>query len=297
VAWGILCIIAGDLCGILMDVIAKELAHRYPVEQIVWGRYVFNLAFIPFLAGNPLSLASWRRICFTRRPVLQLCRSLLLVASTYFFFLALKYVPLADATAVSFAEPFLVALFSRLILREMAGRRRWIALTIGFAGVLIVIRPGPGMASPMILLPLLMALLGALYVISTRLISRSDGMLTSLFYSCLGGAVVTSFLVPARWTALQPWDWAMLVALGALGGLLHVLVIRAYTLVSGVIASPFRYLSLVTSAVAGYCFFGDVPDRWTVVGASIIAATGLYIVLHETRLARLDARKVIARQP
>lgn len=303
--YGILCLVAAGFVFSFFNAIVKHLSQELPVPEVAWGRYAFHLVFALLYAGiaprfstgipergagrkeHPGRWAApWREMLRTRRPGLQFLRSLLMLATTLMFFLAVSYIDLASATAVAFVEPLVITILSHFLLRERVGPRRWVAVAAGFAGVLIVIRPGFGMVHPAILLPLLSASLGAGYNVLTRVVARHDGNSTSLFYAALLGCVVLSCFMPFIWQAPNPAQWLLLAALGLCGGIAHTLVIRAFSYASASVIAPFIYLQLLWASAIGYFWFGSLPALTTWAGGAVIIATGLYVAHRERIRAR-----------
>jgi len=278
---GILLLLAAGLVFSSMDATGKHLTKSLPVVEITWGRYLFHLLALPlFLGGRSLGTA-----IRSARPGLQLLRSALLMGSTFIFFLAVKYIPLGDATAIGFVGPLIVTALSVPLLGERVGARRWTAVCIGFASVLIIIRPGVGMVSWAAALPLASTVCFALYQISTRILSRSDSPATTYFYSATVGLAVTSAFLLRDWQTPSPADWAALVYLGLMGGLSHYLLIRAFAIAPASLLAPFAYCQLIWSITIGFFWFGDFPDRWTFAGAALVAASGLYVLYRERQVA------------
>ena len=264
---------------VCMNVEAKLLAGSVPVVQIVWARTLVHTVFVVALFGPR---HGWWRLFVTRRPATQLTRSLLLLVSTSLFFTAIGKVPLADATAVSFTSPLLVAALAGPMLGERVDLRHWLAIGAGFAGALIVIRPTGGATNPYLFLVLGNSACYAAYQILTRRVAAFDRPETSVTYSALIGTLVLSVVAPLSFKAPAGLsEWGMLATLGLLGGLGHYLVARGLTLGPASILSPFHYAQLVGAAAMGFLVFGDVPSAWTWVGASIIIASGLYIAWRE----------------
>ncbi len=274
---GVLLMLAAGLAFTGMDAVAKHLTQSYPVLQVTWGRYFFHLLTLPLFLGG-IGLGALVR---TRRPALQIARSALLLGATVLFFLAIKFIPLADATAIGFVSPLLVTALSVPLLGETVGIRRWTAVVIGFASVLIIVRPGFGMVHWAAVLPLLVAACFALYQISTRILSRSDGAATTLFYSATVGLAVTSILAPFDWRWPDLAGWLYLALLGGLGGGSHYLMIRAFALAPASLLAPYSYVQLVWAMAIGFLWFGDLPDGWTLIGGAIIAASGIYVLYRE----------------
>lgn len=278
---GILLLLASGLGFVLMDATGKHLTASLPVVEIAWGRYLFHLLALPLFLGGQRLRPALRSV----RPGLQILRSALLLASTVCFFLAVKYIPLADATAIGFVAPLLTTALSVALLGEQVGLRRWAAVVVGFASVIVIIRPGFGMQHWAMVLPVVTAACFALYQIATRILSRSDSAATTYFYSAIVGMVVTSALVPFEWRTPDLAGWLWLAFLGFMGGLSHYLLIRAFAVAPASLLAPFAYAQLIWSIVVGYLWFGDFPDLWTLTGSAIICASGLYVLYRERRLA------------
>jgi drug/metabolite transporter (DMT)-like permease len=249
--------------------------------EVSWGRYLFHFAMMPLFLGGQSFAAALR----TNRPGLQFIRSCLLLGSTYYFFLAVKYIPLATATSIGFIAPLLVTALSVPLLGERVGPRRWAAVLIGFASVFIIIRPGFGMIHWAVAMPVVTAGCFSLYQITTRILSRSDTAATTFFYSATVWFVVTSALVPFEWVTPDLAGWLGLAALGLTGGLAHYLMIRAFSAAPASHLAPFGYLQLVWAVLIGFAWFGDFPDVWTFVGSAVIVVSGLYVLYRERRVA------------
>jgi len=269
-------------CFAMLDTTAKYLNLYMSTLQVVWARYTGAFLF-PFIVSNP-----WTRPGLTRtnRPALQIARSVLLLASTLCNFLALRYLQLAEAIALVFSTPFFVAALSGPMLGEWVHWRRWTAITVGFLGVLVVTRPGAGSFQPAALLSLTAALCYAVYSITTRILARTDSNETTLFYSNIVGALALLPVVPFVWTTpSDPLVITLMVATGAMGSFGHYLLIAAHRLAPAAVLSPFIYTEIVLVTAAGFLVFGDVPNRFTLTGAAIVVASGLYI-LHRERAVR-----------
>ena len=266
----------------LLDTAAKFLSVQMPTSQIVAARYVsaFILALVLI---NPVTHP---RLLVTRRPVLQIVRSVLMLATTAFNFIALRYLQLDQTLSIMFSTPFLIALLAGPILGESLDWRRWAAIGIGFAGVLLVTRPGAGGIHPAALFSVIGALSYALYAIMTRALSRLDTNETTLFYSNLVGLVVMVPILPFVWTPPQDaLSWVLMLVTGIFGGLGHYLLIVGHRLAPASVLSPFIYSQMVWMIALGYFVFGDVPNHWTMAGAAIVMASGLYLIHRERRRA------------
>jgi drug/metabolite transporter (DMT)-like permease len=269
-------------CFSFLDADAKYLGRHMDVLEVVWARYTF--AFIFALAwSNPIRRPG---MLSSARPVLQIARSALLLGSTWLNFFAIKYLQLDQALTIIFATPFLVAALAGPVLGEWVGPRRWAAIGVGFLGVLVVTRPGFSAIHPAALLTACGTLCYALYSLATRILARTDSNETTLFYSNLVGVVVMTPIVGFVWTTPDSVLIALLMLVaGALASLGHFLLIAAHRLAPASLLSPFIYSQLAWTVALGFFVFGDVPNRWTMAGAGIVIASGLYL-LHRERVRR-----------
>lgn len=275
---GVLWMLLTTLFFVSLDATAKYLVAHYPVVEVVWARFAFHMGFVIIVLSRQLRVHA-----FTRRPWLQLARSLLLLVTTLLFFFGVKLLPLADATAIMFLAPILVTVLAIPLLGEQVGARRWAAVIVGFIGALIVVRPGTGVMGVGAWLLLTAACCNALYQIITRKLRVADGPLTTLLYTALVGSVLLTLVVPVVWVTPQPAHWPLFALLGVFGGAGHFTLIKAFQRAPAAAVAPLSYTSLVWAIGFGYLLFGDLPDRWTVIGAAIIAGGGLYI-LHRERV-------------
>jgi drug/metabolite transporter (DMT)-like permease len=271
-------------CFSVLDAIAKYLnLHMSPVE-VAWARYTGAFLF-PFVLANPWTRP---RLAATRRPALQIGRSMLLLCSTLCNFTALRYLQLDEALALTFSTPFFVAALSGPLLGEWVGWRRWTAIGVGFFGILVVTRPGIGNFHPAAFLSLAGAVLYAFYFITTRILARTDSNETTLFYSNVVGAVALAPALPFVWSAPgDPLVIALMVGTGAVASFGHYLLIAAHRLAPVAVLAPFIYTQIVLVIVLGFLVFGDLPSRWTLAGAAIVIGSGLYI-FHRERAAKGD---------
>lgn len=284
VSWqrGVAYMLLATACFSMLDMSAKLMVRDLSVVQAVWGRYVFNfLLFAPIL----LLRRSPARLVRTQRLGLQLLRSVFLIGSTFAFWLGLVYLPLAEAVTIGFVSPLLVTALSVPLLGEKVGIHRWSAVCVGLLGVLVIVRPGFGAMHWAALMPLLTAFCYALYQIQTRILSRTDEALTSLFYGALGGAALTSLAVPFVWIWPTWQQWLAFAWLGLLGTVGHFLLIRGFTAAPASVLAPFNYSGLLWAVLLGWLVFGDLPDAWTLIGAALIVSGGLY-TLHRERKRR-----------
>ncbi len=276
---GVLYVLAAWLLFACMDAGSKQLAESYSVVQILWLRFIALTAIAFWLARRAGGNAALR----TRRFWLQSTRSVLLVVEIGLFIWTITVLPLANAHAIVAVTPLLVTALSVPLLGERVGRRRWSAIGIAFIGMLIILRPGLGAVQPMALVALLCALMFALYQILTRIVSRDDPPMTTLFYTALVGVIGLTIIGPFYWTTPDAVGWALfgLVALLGAGG--HFLLIKALQLAPASVLQPYSYTTLLWATAVGFVVFGNLPDLATVIGAAIIAASGLYTFARERR--------------
>jgi len=271
---GILLMVAAVGFFVAMDTIAKYLTRWYPVPLIVWARYVANLALLlAFLAAR-----GQLRYLRTARPGLQFARGLLLALATMLFFTSLSVLPLADANAIGFVLPLFVAALAVPMLGERLEMARLIAILVGLAGALIIVRPGSEVFTPYALLPLGMAVCNALYQILTRKVAGLEHPLTSLVWGAIVGAVLLSAMAPFVWVTPQAASHGVLiVVIGVLASVGHFLLIRAYDYANATLLAPYTYTALIWAMLSGWLVFGDFPDGWSLAGMGIIVLSGLYL--------------------
>ncbi len=271
--------IAAMLLFTLMDTIGKLLSAHQPVQQVVWGRYFFQFAWMLLL----VPFYGLGELLRTKRLGIQIARGLLVALATICLFTAVSIIPLADAYTISFTAPFIVTILSIPLLGEKVGWRRWSAVLVGFLGVLVVIRPGFGAFHWAQILPLVTAACFATYQILTRKLGAlpSERPLAMLFYMALAGTVALSLMMPAYWQPADAKSWGGMVVMGALAAVGHLLLIQALARASAVVLSPFVYTQLIWAIMLGYALFGDVPDSWMLLGGSIIIGSGLFVFYRE----------------
>jgi drug/metabolite transporter (DMT)-like permease len=264
-----------------LDATAKYLGTQMPVLQVVGVRCA-TAFLVGLLISNPFTRPGVLR---TGRPVLQLGRAAMLLGSTLFNFMAFRWLQLDEAMAILFSTPFLVAILAGPILGEWVGWRRWAAILVGFAGVLVVVRPGMGGMQWAALLSFGSAVCYACYNITTRMLSRTDSSEATLFYGNLFGCVVMAPVLPFVWTTPPTWlDVVLMLATGVLGSGGHFLLILAHRRAPASVLSPFIYTQIVWATTLGYLVFANVPNRWTIAGACIVIASGLYLLNRERKV-------------
>jgi drug/metabolite transporter (DMT)-like permease len=278
---GIACALAAWLLFACMDAGSKLLAEQYSIIQILWVRFLSLLAVSAWLAARHGS-----RGLITRRFWLQSLRSLMLMVEIGLFILTITVLPLADAHAILAISPLIVTALSVPLLGEKVGIRRWTAVGVASLGMLIILRPGFGAMHPMALVALLCACMWSLYQVLTRIVSRIDPPLTTLFYTALIGTIALTVIGPFYWRAPDAEGWALFALVAGLGASGHYLLIKALQLAPASLLQPFAYTVLVWATLVGFTVFGNLPDLLTVLGALIIVASGLYTLARERRLRR-----------
>lgn len=269
------------LCFALLDTVAKHLVvgGTNPL-QVVWGRYAFSvlpMLLIPMLMG-------WGRLA-TTRPGLQLARGLTLIAATAAMFTGLRWLQLADAYALSYVSPIIVAALSRYVFGERLTRMQHIAIALSFAGVLVVIRPAFVQTGAAVVFPLLMAISYAAYQVLTRVARRSDDALVCVFYASLAGAALLSLVMPFIWQPMPAAHWGAFAIMGGLGLVGHWLLAVAANRAPPSFLAPLGHAQLIYAVLIDLTIFGAVPDRWTLAGSAIILAGGALLWRCSKRLA------------
>jgi drug/metabolite transporter (DMT)-like permease len=260
-----------------IDAVAKSLTAHYAVPAIVWARYFFQFVLMVAFLGPRMGLGLVR----TRHLGLQILRGLILTAGSLVFFTALKHIPLADASSITFLSPILVALLAGPLLGEKVSPRMWLAMGAGFTGVLLIIRPGTAAFTWYYLLPLGNAFFLAAYQILTRKLAGHENNFTTLFYPALVGSIglTIAFPPPLVVPSIEPLHAALFVVLGAGGTVGHFLLIRAHDLAPASLLAPFSYTQLLTAIFLGWLVFGNLPDGIALAGMLLVVASGLVLIL------------------
>jgi drug/metabolite transporter (DMT)-like permease len=283
-AQGILLMIATMFFFGVMDVMAKEVAHRTDTVMAIWARYAGQTVVVALLVAPRMN-----SVLRTGYPGLQLLRSIFLLVATSCFFFGFVAIGLANAAAIMSLNPILITLGAALILGEKFGPRRAFGVLAALVGALIIIRPGSQMFAGAAILPLCAAVAYAGYALTTRFVGRDEDPWTSLLYTAAFGAVVTSMVVPFFW--VQP-DWLaifLMVIMGSIGALGHFCLIRALMVAEASAIAPFSYIGLLFATVWGMVIFGEYPDIYTYLGALVIVLAGIYVWYRETRPVQVTA--------
>jgi drug/metabolite transporter (DMT)-like permease len=265
------------------DTISKYLSGSLPIVEFIWIRYVLFLITAACLVR--------RRSILPRNPGLQITRGLCVVGSSILFVYGVRQMTMAQATTISFLSPLLITILSIPLLGETVGPRRWAAVGVGMLGMLVVVRPGLGGFQPAALFGVASAFCWALALIITRKISNSDTPQTTVLWSAGIGIAVLSLILPFQAIWPTPKQLGLSLVLGVLASGGQWAVVLAHRIAPASLLAPFFYSQLLWVSVLGFLVFGNLPDIWTIVGAAIIAASGLYTA-HRERVRRQERRRV-----
>jgi drug/metabolite transporter (DMT)-like permease len=283
---GILMITASTLFFACSDATSKYLVETMPSIEVAWLRYIIFCALVlpaAFASGGRDALA-------TNRIGLQVLRGLGMVLSALFFVMGLRFLPVADATAINFISPIFITALSIPFLGEKVGLYRWGAAFTGLVGVLIIVRPGSGSFGIASLLPIASSLTWAFAAIATRLMSRTDRAGTTLAYSSITGFLLLTAFVPYVWKTPNLGELGLGLVVGLLSTVGHWLVVMGYKRAAASVLAPFSYTQLIWAMALGYLIFSNIPGIYTCIGGAVVALSGLYTVHRERVRAAMDAR-------
>ena len=264
----------------VMDAFAKHLSSSMDVLQITWARYFFTVVFT-----LTLMLIFYRNsLVWSKKPILQLIRGLIFVFSTYLFFYAISEISLPKALTLAFVAPICVTALSPFFLDERVGIRRWTAVSLGFIGTLIVIRPGFIEFNLATFAALGNGICYGFYLIITRKLSSSDNSLLTLLFSGVVGTIIISFFMPSLWVAPTLNQWFMMALIGFIASIAHLFIILSLKYADASKLAPLGYTEIITNILISYYFFNELPDNWTYLGLFIIVLSGLYISRREIKI-------------
>ena len=265
------------------DGLSKYLATEYNVYMVVMIRYWFFAAFvITITSRKPGGL---KQVAKTKAPLLQIFRSLLLVVEMCVTILAFTLLGLAETHAIFASYPLIIAMLSGPILGEHVGWRRWLAICVGFFGILIILNPGNGIFSPYALVPLAGAILFALYGLLTRYAGQYDNSSTSFFWTGIVGCIAMTAIGLNFWDPVSQADWSIMLILSASGMLGHFLLIKCYEVAEASAVQPFAYLQLIWASLIGVIIFGEKITTNVLLGACIIVGAGLFTLWRERKVS------------
>ena len=277
---GVIWIIVGSLAFAFNDAVIKHLGSKYDPLQLAFVRYVVGL-----LVLGPVFINMGFSGLGTRRLGLHLTRLVIACAAQIGVFYAVIHLYLADATAISFSRPLFTTIVAVFLLSELVSVRRWVATLVGFAGVMIMVRPGHAGVDPVALIAVVSALTFAVANVLIRMLSKTEPPNRILFYYHAGGTVI--FLGPAIWVWQTPVgaEWFLLVLIGVLTTIGMIGFVRGFSVGEANAVGPIEYIRLIFAAIIGYAVFAEIPSLWTVIGAIVIIASALYIARDELRRA------------
>ena len=263
----------------VQDGISQYLAREYNVFFIVMVRYWFFALFVVILCSK--QPGGLRKAISTKQPFLQVFRGALLALEVIVMITSFTLLGLIESHAIFSIYPLLVAALSGPVLKEFVGWKRWSAIFIGFIGVMIILKPSNNVFSLEAIIPLVAALMFALYSLLTRYAARQDTSMTSFFWTGIIGAVVMSIVGSGYWIALKPVDWAWLGLLCILACLAHYLLIKCYELSEASSLQPFAYLQLLFATIIGLWIFSEKLEVHVVMGALLVVLSGLFAIWRE----------------
>ncbi|WP_298937298.1 DMT family transporter [uncultured Ruegeria sp.] len=278
---GIALMIAATIVFALQDGISRHLAGTYNTYMVVMIRYWFFAAFVIALAAR--APGGLKAATQTNQLGLQVFRGVLLAAEICVAVFSFTILGLIDSMAVFICYPLLIAALSGPVLGEKVGWRRWAAIGVGCVGVLIILQPGVGVFNPWAIVPLISALMFALYGLLTRYAARQDSTATSFFWTGVAGAVAMTLVGMWFWEPMARGDWIWMAVLCVSGVLGHWLLIKCYEMAEASAVQPFAYFHLVWGAILGITIFGEALRPEVVTGASIVVAAGLFTLWRERR--------------
>ncbi|SNR74302.1 EamA domain-containing membrane protein RarD [Methylobacillus rhizosphaerae] len=264
------------------DALSKYLAGFYAVVMVIWIRYVVH-------SGLMLAVMlphSGFTVFKTRQPGLQLLRGLCMVGTNMLFISALRYIPLAEGTAIVYLTPLIVTALSGSLLGERITRLQWFAVSLGFIGVLVILRPGGALFTPVSLLAVGAACTFSLYQLITRKLNTTDSSATTNLLSGLIGSTVLGCIAPFFWQSPSAYHSMLLLALGASALASHLLLTEAYHHANPSTLAPFTYAQLIFAGLIGYITFGNIPDIFGFIGIGIICASGMLVLWHQANPIR-----------
>ena len=276
---GIVLMCLGVACLCVNDALAKSLTATYSPFQIQFLRNLIALPFAILIAHRMGGAAALR----SHRPLAHLMRGGLWVGATFLFFTSITYMGLAEATALIFVAPLFITALSAMLFREHVGWRRWLAVVVGFIGVLIAVRPGTSAFQTVSLLPVATAFVYALLMLSARFVDARESVWTLLLYMTGTGALISLFIVPFIWIPLRAQDLWLFAAIAIFGTAGMTMMTQAFRLAPAVVVAPLDYTAIIWATALGWLFWAEIPDALTFVGAAVIIASGVFIIWREHR--------------
>ena len=270
-------LLLGITGGLALDICAKALLADYSLAQFIFLRSVFGLLIFFSMMRRYGGVQSLR----TDKWAWHLLRTVLASGAMFGFFYGLARMPLVNALTIAFTAPLMVTALSVPFLGEHVGWRRWTAVMIGFAGVLVILRPGAGLMTPAAIGVIVAAFCYACLAITARKLSTTENSFSLSVYVVTGPLVFSAFMLPGNWSSPDASGWALFLLAGACSVVAWIGIIGGYRRASPAMLAPFEYTALIGGAFAGYFIWHEVPDRWVVAGATVIIGSGLFVVYRE----------------
>jgi drug/metabolite transporter (DMT)-like permease len=271
---GALLMILAVTCFTALDTILKYLVQRHDPWFLAFGRNLFQVlylvALMPFFGA--------RRMLAMKRPAVHVGRGALLLLTTVFIVLALRHLPMSQTYAITFSTPLIATVLAALVLHEHPSLRRWLFIVAGFGGVLVALQPTAPEAGLHLLYPLAMASANAMFHVLTRYAGRDEDPFALLFYVAFFALVMVAPALPWIWEAMTPSEWGLLALGGAFGTLAHLFLIEAFRRAPTAVVSPMIYTQIVSAMIFGFVVFGEIPTAATLLGAAIVAASGIALI-------------------
>lgn len=277
-------LLVGVAGGLALDLCAKALLEDYSIEQFVFLRSAFGVFFFLLSARWYGGLSSLK----SKRWAWHLLRTIFATGAMFGFFFGLARMPLVNTLTIAFMAPLIVTALSVPFLGEHVGWRRWLAVIAGFAGVLLVLRPGPGMFTPAAIGVIIAAFCWAGIALTSRKLAATESSFSLSVYITAGPLLVSSFLLPGNYAAPTATAWVLFIFAGLCSAIAWVGIVGGYRRAPPVVLAPFEYTALIGAAIAGYLIWGEVPDRWVVSGGLLIIGSGIFIVYREVGQATVN---------
>ncbi|MBN7809018.1 DMT family transporter [Agrobacterium rosae] len=268
---GILTIVAALQILPFSDIMAKYLSLSLPIIQVIWGRFFFHC----IVTGIYSSVAYGPRYLAPNLSAMLLLRSAALFAAVGLFYVTIHYLPLTTSLTLWFVEPFILTLMAALILKEKVTAYQWLAIFVGFVGIVVAIRPTVVEWHWAYIVGLLAGFFYALFLFLTRFIDSKIPSVVSVYHTGLAGGIIASAAVAPYWVAPTVSQWGLLIACGLVAAIAHLLIIKSFELASASTIAPFTYSEIITGAILGFIVFSDAPDVWLFVGLAIVVGSGI----------------------
>ena len=289
---GVLLMTAAVACFATLDTMTQVISGTVPMVMALWARYAVQM----MLTGAVLLPRRGRALLRTHRLALQVLRAATLLLSSVCVYFSLRYLPVGEVTAVAMLTPMVIAVVAAALLGEHVSVLRWAFLLLGFAGAMVVVRPGEAGFEPAMLLPLGIVVTSAAYQLITSVLTRADGAGTTHFLTGLIATGTLTLALPVGWAGhLDGIHWLLLGAMGLAGTVGHLFLILAYARTPVAVLTPFLYLQIAFAMIGGWLIFGYVPDGWALLGVAAIAVSGLggtAAMLYERRATGVAAQSL-----